>query len=151
MRPLCSVISAGGVVFRRNAEVKEILVVKRRKNVESKWKPILCQLPKGHVEPGETIKEAALREVFEETGYRTCISEKVGTASWSYERSGTQFYETVHYFLMSVQSHIHQQHDDEFDEVCWVELRNGEKVLSYPEEQQLLREILNCEKLPNTC
>lgn len=34
----------------------------------SSWKKGTCGIPKGHVEPGEDVMHAALRELFEETG-----------------------------------------------------------------------------------
>jgi len=146
MEPLCSVVSAGGVVLRRNADADgtELLVVKRTRDIESKWKPVLCQLPKGAVEQGETLEEAALREVLEETGYAARIYQKAGTASWSYERAGTKYHETVHYFFMSPACGAPQQHDNEFDDICWIEMTAGQKVLSYPEERQLLSGLMTC-------
>ena len=51
--------SAGGIVL--NSE-KNILIVNQ--NYDS-W-----SLPKGHVDPGETILEAAKREIYEESGVK---------------------------------------------------------------------------------
>ena len=136
--------------MRRNEDANgnEFLVVKRTKNIESKWKPVLCQLPKGAVELGETLEEAALREVFEETGYEGRISQKAGTASWTYERAGTKYHETVHYFFMSVRSGVPQEHDKEFDDICWIEMTAAKNLLSYPEERQLLSGLLTCDDIP---
>src|SRR5262249_49485545 len=61
---------AGGVVFRIRREfpsfwnfhAPEYLLV------EAKDDPAELVLPKGHVEPGEHLKETAIREVLEETG-----------------------------------------------------------------------------------
>ncbi|MFZ7104311.1 MAG: NUDIX domain-containing protein [Peptococcaceae bacterium] len=41
----------------------------------------LWGIPSGHVEPGETITEAAVREVFEETGLRIRILRLIGVYS----------------------------------------------------------------------
>ena len=53
---------AGGVVFRKCGEAVEYLLVQASK-VRTEW-----VLPKGHLEPGEALRETAVREVKEETG-----------------------------------------------------------------------------------
>ncbi len=50
-------LSAGGVVLNRRGEV---LVVNQNRD---SW-----SLPKGHVDPGESVLEAARREILEESG-----------------------------------------------------------------------------------
>lgn len=57
--PLNTVDSAGAAVFRMQADTPEVLVIRHG----SKW-----TFPKGHIEPGETPEQAAVREVYEETG-----------------------------------------------------------------------------------
>ena len=52
--------SAGGVVFRRTEEGTRLLLIL---DAYENW-----GLPKGHIEPSESPKQAALREVREETG-----------------------------------------------------------------------------------
>ncbi|MBM7604068.1 8-oxo-dGTP pyrophosphatase MutT (NUDIX family) [Metabacillus crassostreae] len=41
----------------------------------------LWGIPSGHVEPGETVEQAAKREVFEETGYDISIERLIGVYS----------------------------------------------------------------------
>src|SRR5579872_2898239 len=53
--------SSGGVVIRERDGKRELLVI--RPAGTDRW-----QLPKGRVDPGETAREAALREVREEGG-----------------------------------------------------------------------------------
>jgi 8-oxo-dGTP pyrophosphatase MutT (NUDIX family) len=45
-------------------------------------------MPKGHVEPGETADQAALREVAEETGLRAGIVQEVGTTRYVFRLPG---------------------------------------------------------------
>jgi 8-oxo-dGTP pyrophosphatase MutT (NUDIX family) len=52
---------AGGVVIRRDGRRTRVLVVRSSDGLN--W-----LFPKGHIEAGETAKEAALREVREEAG-----------------------------------------------------------------------------------
>ena len=54
--------TAGGIVFRLTPDKKdiEILLIQDSKN---RW-----TIPKGHIEPGETAKQTAIREIGEESG-----------------------------------------------------------------------------------
>lgn len=54
--------TAGGIVFRLTKDRKdiEILLIQDSKN---RW-----TIPKGHIEPGETAKQTAIREIGEEAG-----------------------------------------------------------------------------------
>lgn len=60
-----SITHAGGVVFIKGEATNEDIEVLL---VQPKKKDDLWVLPKGHVEPGEMMGEAAVREVREETG-----------------------------------------------------------------------------------
>ena len=71
--------SSGGLVFDRN----QFLLIKRL-NV-SEWR-----IPKGHIEPGESAEQAALREVTEETGYSDLeVLADLGTQLNQFEREGS--------------------------------------------------------------
>ena len=64
---------AGAVIF----DGPRILLVQRgRQPAMGQW-----SVPGGHVEPGESPAEAAVRETFEETGLRVRVVRHVGTVS----------------------------------------------------------------------
>lgn len=65
-----TVFSTGGVLI--NIESKKVLLI--YKPVSGEW-----LLPKGHLEDGETIEQAAEREIFEETGYSNKVSRLLST------------------------------------------------------------------------
>ncbi len=48
--------------------------------------------PAGHVEPGETLEQAALREVLEETGWRVRLTGFIGIATYRSPRNGVTYY-----------------------------------------------------------
>jgi 8-oxo-dGTP pyrophosphatase MutT (NUDIX family) len=66
-----SATHAGGVVYRLSGGRPEYLLVRAR-TPAGDW-----VFPKGHIEPGETPAQAALREVSEEAGVRAKISARL--------------------------------------------------------------------------
>jgi 8-oxo-dGTP diphosphatase len=66
-----AVLAAGGIVLRQE-ETPLIAVVRLRKRNE--W-----VLPKGKLDDGETPRDAAEREVLEETGHDVSVHEFLGT------------------------------------------------------------------------
>ena len=56
------IAQAGGVVFRVHEASRLVLLVRAKRNPQA-W-----IFPKGHIEEGETAREAALRETREEAG-----------------------------------------------------------------------------------
>ena len=78
-------VSAGGLIWRRRSD-GSISVVLVRPAGRSTW-----VLPKGHLEEGETVAQAATREAREETGLTVGEIEPLGEISYVYssrERNG---------------------------------------------------------------
>lgn len=63
-------VVAGCVIRRKDG--KYLLVQEAQSKVYGLW-----NLPAGHVDKGESIEEAALREVHEETGYEVELVDKI--------------------------------------------------------------------------
>jgi 8-oxo-dGTP pyrophosphatase MutT (NUDIX family) len=83
-------IAAGGVVV----EDERVLVLRWPSRGE-------IRLPKGHVETGETVREAAIREVSEESGYtRLEIEADLGRQRVAFDDEGRHVVRTERYFLM---------------------------------------------------
>jgi 8-oxo-dGTP pyrophosphatase MutT (NUDIX family) len=133
--------SAGGILVRKRTPSIELVIVERTHNVDTKWQPVLRQLPKGAMEHGESLEETALREVKEETGYEARILKKVGIAQWQYKRNSINWKEIVHYYLMVPKTDQQHDHDNEFDHVRWVTIESAIVLLSYPEERELLKRV----------
>jgi 8-oxo-dGTP pyrophosphatase MutT (NUDIX family) len=63
---------AGGIVVRRDGDRLSVLLVRAKKD------PSLWIFPKGHIEPGETAMQTALRETREEAGIEGDVLGAVG-------------------------------------------------------------------------
>src|ERR1700709_1333505 len=83
-----AVLAAGGIVLRQG-ETPPIAGVRLRKRNE--W-----VLPKGKLDDGETARDAAEREVLEETGHDVSVHEFLGTLVYE-SRGGSK---VVHYWRM---------------------------------------------------
>jgi 8-oxo-dGTP pyrophosphatase MutT (NUDIX family) len=81
---------AGAIAVRAGAAGPEVLIV-RAKKTPADW-----IFPKGHIEPGETPDDAAIRELREESGVVGTIIGPVGVSAF---RSGSEQVE-VTYFLV---------------------------------------------------
>jgi 8-oxo-dGTP pyrophosphatase MutT (NUDIX family) len=83
---------AGVIPFRRKRHVIEVCLIRTRG--QRKWK-----IPKGFVDPGETPRQTALKEAWEEAGLRGRL---VGESIGSYQYAKWNLDLTVAVFLMEV-------------------------------------------------
>lgn len=85
--------AAGGVVVDRD----RVLVLRRPSRDE-------VRLPKGHIETGESPRQAALREVTEESGYvALCIVADLGAQEVEYDYQGEHIVRSERYFAMRLE------------------------------------------------
>ncbi len=107
------------------------------------------RLPKGHVEPGETDVEAALREVCEETGYcglvvAADLGEHLTEFDWPDQEAHVRRHE--HYYLMRLTDSVHgaPQFDGPDAEEArflprWAaNLAEAEQVLTFESEKEFV-------------
>ncbi|MEI2702698.1 MAG: NUDIX hydrolase [Baekduia sp.] len=92
-------------------------------------------LPKGKLDPGETFKQAALREVEEEVRLR-CRIEGKRLAKVTYPVN--QGVKEVRWWQMSVVEDLGFEPNDEVDQVVWLSPGDARRLLTYDKDRQLL-------------
>jgi 8-oxo-dGTP pyrophosphatase MutT (NUDIX family) len=100
---------------------------------------MLWSLPKGHIEPGETAEQAAVREIEEETGILGTIIAPLGTIDFWFVAEDRRVHKTVHHFLLRAKGGELSDADVEVAEVAWVPLGELEARLAYADERRLVR------------
>lgn len=95
-------------------------------------------LPKGHLEPGETAAQAAVREVAEETGIAGRVVAPLGSVAFSFIAADRLVQKTVHHFLLLAEGGRLSRTDPEVESVAWVSLEELPTRLSYDGERRLL-------------
>ncbi|TQF43427.1 NUDIX hydrolase [Bradyrhizobium sp. UNPF46] len=123
------VMAAGGIVLRRGS-VPLIAVVRQRKRNE--W-----VLPKGKLDDGETPKEAAHREVLEETGHDVAVHEFLGTLV--YQSGGRS--KVVHFWRMEAEGGPVRKLMNDIKAVDWLALDDAIGRLSREYERAFLTQI----------
>ena len=124
-----TVEQAGAVVFKNLADPKILIV--RAKQDPSNW-----IFPKGHVEPGESLKQTAVREVREEAGV---ISEIVSALSpvVRFEKNNQEI--RVRYFLAELRSEVRAL---ENREKRWASPNEARKLLTHDDNRRVLESAL---------
>ena len=123
------VLAAGGIVLRRAATPLVAIVRLRKRN---EW-----VLPKGKLDNGETPKEAAHREVLEETGHDVAIHEFLGTLV--YQSGGRT--KAVHFWRMEADGGPVRKLMDDIKAVDWLTLDDAIARLSREYERAFLTQI----------
>jgi ADP-ribose pyrophosphatase YjhB (NUDIX family) len=127
-------VSAGGFVLDRTGPTLQAALIARR----DRRGRLVWSLPKGHVEEGETAQEAAVREVFEETGIRGRILASLGTIDFWFMSEDRRIHKTVHHYLLEAEDVELSDADPEVAAVAWVALEDVADRLGHADERRLL-------------
>ena len=132
--------SAGGIILRDVKGELKIALAQRRKNSKP-W-----TLPKGHVDPGESLEQAALREIYEETGLQNVQLLKYLGSFFreSLKSNGDIEQKTIHFFLAysPASKAFSEPTDPSFLEVGWFTPELALEMLPNEDDRTFLREHL---------
>jgi 8-oxo-dGTP pyrophosphatase MutT (NUDIX family) len=123
--------SAGGLVVHES----RILLISTQNG--RRW-----QLPKGHIEAGETPEQAAVREVREETGVTGRIVAPLPPVEyWFFEKGKKRVHKTVDYYLLAYLSGDAADFDPhEVSGAEWFSWDEGLGRLSFGNERRVAEE-----------
>ncbi|MCK5024314.1 MAG: NUDIX domain-containing protein [Thermoplasmata archaeon] len=116
----------------------QVLILRRKQ--EGTW-----VLPKGKMEPGETLIQTALREVQEETGLSDLkIIREIGLVRYIFlwRPDNVNYNKTVHYFLMGINSTEQEMNlEPDFSTYAWENPSEALKMLTFENDRRIVRSI----------
>ncbi|MCX6503439.1 MAG: NUDIX hydrolase [Microbacterium sp.] len=131
-----AVYAAGGVVWRVVEGKLRILLIHR-----TQYRDVT--LPKGKVDPGETLVETAVREIFEETGIRVSLGLPVGVSRYTMPKGREK---VVHYWAAEATEDAIRASafvpNKEIAALEWVSPKKALTYLSYPVDVEIVESFL---------
>ncbi|GGO62091.1 8-oxo-dGTP diphosphatase [Microbacterium nanhaiense] len=130
--PSQTVLAAGGVVWRRDGHGVRVLAVRRRKYRD-------LSFAKGKLDPGETFAEAAVREIFEETGIAGVLGAPLGAVKYRLP-SGRKKH-VAYWAVEATKAALAAARftpNNEISEIVWMTLDEAREKLSYPADTDVL-------------
>lgn len=127
-----AVVAAGAVVWKLVDGKVRVLLVHRTQHKD-------VTIPKGKVDPGETLPHTAVREIAEETGFEVELGAPLGTVEYRLP-NGRQ--KVVHYWSAEVDPGAAERHsyeaNGEIFALEWLPLSKAAKHLTYPHDAEVL-------------
>jgi 8-oxo-dGTP pyrophosphatase MutT (NUDIX family) len=130
--------AAGGVIIRTDqpSNQQQVLLVQHRESMT--W-----GFPKGHIDPGESPDQTALREVEEETGVVGRIVDTLPTTRYQFTtRNGVRIDKEVAWFLMEQVGIGTQTHAHEVASVRWMQIDAAYENLDFDNNRSILTTAL---------
>ncbi|WKS68557.1 NUDIX hydrolase [Corynebacterium accolens] len=112
-------LAAGAVVWRGDPANPEIALIHRPHYDD--W-----SLPKGKVDPGESLPTTAAREIEEETGFHVRLGKLIGKVTYPVQGRTKVVYYWAAFYLSGTYTP-----NDETDELRWVPIDQAQQLLSY--------------------
>ena len=119
---------AGAVVLRRHKGSHHVLLITSKRDADH-W-----LFPKGHVERGETLEEAALREAEEEAGVRGRIVRRAGEITFELKSESI----LVHYFVVRTDD---DGKPEKGRQLAWCSYQDALERLTFPDTRGLLKKV----------
>lgn len=132
--------SAGGFVLAADGSQRVALIGRLSRSGRIDW----C-VPKGHPEGNESLHEAAVREIEEETGIRGEILAELGSINYEFSAGSKLIRKTVHHFLLKqVGGELTVANDPNHEavDVQWFALDSIHQALTHENERRMARGVV---------
>ncbi len=132
-----TVVAAGAILWRLEKGELKLAIIHRARYDDWSW-------PKGKIDKGETIAEAAVREIREETGLRVSLGAYLAEINYKLPSGGKK---QVHYWAAKVSDKALAESkfkpSEEVAKVDWKTPQQARKLLSYEFDDQPLTTLLD--------
>lgn len=129
--------AAGAVIVEPGGE--RVLLLLRPGRPGPKGQPEM-RLPKGHVEPGESHRQAALREVHEEAGRLDVeVLADLGYQTVEFDWQDVHHVRQEHYYLMLAQNSASDAQPEKQFEPLWLSWEKALDEVTFDAERQWIR------------
>jgi ADP-ribose pyrophosphatase YjhB (NUDIX family) len=125
--------TAGGIVWRRTKKGNiEILL---HKDPKERW-----TIPKGHIEPGETPRQTAEREITEETGLQEMnVMKWLGKINFQYRRQNSLILMTTQIYLVQALGDTGNVKKEDFMKgIAWLDANEALEKIEYEDIGKLI-------------
>ncbi|NBR64578.1 MAG: NUDIX hydrolase [Actinobacteria bacterium] len=131
------VVAAGAILWRKEKGELRVLMIHRSRYDDWSW-------PKGKLDKGEAISEAAVRELREETGLKVSLGVKLHVSQYKLENGSKKI---VHYWAAQVSDEALRKQkfkpDDEVSKFEWLSVSDAKKRMSYKHDNDPLKVLIS--------
>ena len=131
-----AVHAAGAICWREEDGKLLVAIIHRSRYKDWSW-------PKGKVDPGESLPEAAVREIREETGLRVRLGVPLGVQKYMLQNGAEK---VVHYWAARVTNEALKKStfkpDDEVEKIDWKTPEQARELLTYSHDGEILDKLL---------
>lgn len=126
--------TAGGIVFRTNREQNDIDILLIQDS-KGRW-----TIPKGHIEPGETAKQTAIREIGEESGlFHIQVLAWLGKIHFQYRRIDKLVLMTTQIYLVRAMDDAEIPTKEQWMKgIKWFKFNDAIEAIEYEDIEKLM-------------
>lgn len=135
-----TILAAGAILWRIEKGELLVSVIHRGRYDDWSW-------PKGKVDPGETLPQAAVREILEETGFKIKLGPLLQVVKYKVQSGADK---EVYYWAAKIGTKALSKHrfepNEEVQKLEWVRASKVSSLLTYPHDIEPLSRLVELHK-----